>query len=123
MSACRFLLEPLLPPNFAAELPPATGNLFPAPATLPTPLQAILFYLRMAKWPSEKLRVFLHLLLTPRPRDVELCRLPSSLVFLYSVLRPFRLGFKLAGFLLAASLRRGKKSPAGANQTTAGLLR
>ena len=123
LSACHSLLETPLPPGFVVELPPIQGNLFPAAPTLPTPLNATLGFLRLAKRPSEKVRIFLRRLLTPTPADWKLYRLPTSLAFLYYVIRPLRLGFMLAGSLLTAGTRPGNKSPAGADQTTAGLLR
>ncbi|OFV95371.1 MAG: hypothetical protein A3H28_02200 [Acidobacteria bacterium RIFCSPLOWO2_02_FULL_61_28] len=109
LSACHQLLDTPLPPGFREELPPARRNLYPAAPTLPTPFESALLFLRLAKRPSEKLRVLLRRLLIPTPADGTICRLPSSLKFLYYVIRPFRLGWTLGSSpRQAGGLRKGR---------------
>lgn len=110
LSVSHVLLETPLPPGFVVEMPPSSIRLFPAPPRFPAPLQDLLLFLRLAKQPSEKVLFLLRRLLLPTPGDSQLCRLPTSLGFLYYLVRPLRMGYLLCSSLWGAGFR-GKDSP------------
>jgi hypothetical protein len=107
LSACAYLLGTPIDPAFA----PATSQRWPH--TMDTDALEVpggmFFLFRLLKTPAQKLRYLAIRLLVPTPADGQFLALPSSLTFLYYVLRPFRFAAKAARWCLQAgvkSLRR-----------------
>jgi hypothetical protein len=104
LSACRILFSTPIPEEFSLPQLPPWVKLFPA---APAPLwQSLLFPLRLLKRPSDKLRYLLRALFWPTLAERRLVRLPSSLGFLYYLLRPLRLGCKWGWRLICACLQQ-----------------
>jgi len=112
----RFDLDTFLGPTLAA-----CASLFgtPIPAQIPCPPLAAdihifpsssdswkikLFYPRLLKRPSDKVRWFVQTLFVPALADQRFVALPASLNFLYYVLRPLRLTCKWGWHFLRARL-------------------
>jgi hypothetical protein len=117
----RFELDTFAGPTLAA-----CSSLFgtPIPAQIPCPPLAAdihifpsssdswkvkLFYPRLLKRPSDKVRWFAQTLFVPALADQRFVVLPASLNFLYYVLRPLRLTCKWSWHFLRAGLGRWKK--------------
>jgi hypothetical protein len=69
----------------------------------------IFFSLRLLSTPAQKIRFLAIRFLVPTPADSRFLALPSSLAFLYYVLRPFRFAAKGAWWFVqagAGKLRR-----------------
>jgi hypothetical protein len=89
--------------------PPAPVKfLASGPGPLEIPRETV-FAVRLLPTFSQKLQFLAARLFVPTPADGESLRLPSSQFFLYYLLRPWRLAFTVAGWLIqegAARLRR-----------------
>jgi len=109
LTACAALFGTPAPSDlFSPGLPPGV-HLFPS---LLAPSQAwkdSLFYPSLLKRPSERLRCFAEMIFVPRLADARMFHLPSSLSFLYYLLRPSRLTCKWAWLALWAGFRRLKQ--------------
>jgi len=68
----------------------------------------IRFSLRLLKTPARRLKYLAIHLFIPTDADPKVVPLPSWLFFLYYVLRPVRVAFKTAGWLIRAWLPRGR---------------
>jgi hypothetical protein len=66
----------------------------------------IFFSLRLLSTPAQKIRFLAIRVLVPTPADSRFLALPSSLAFLYYVLRPFRFAAKGASWFVQAGMQR-----------------
>lgn len=113
LSVCSALLETPVPRDLSPKLPPPRMKLYPAPPGVLTRWHGVLLLFGLECRPSDKIRLVLRRLLVPTPADAALCRLPSSLAFLYYLLRPLRLAYLLSRSLLSSAQRcvnRGKSA-------------
>ena len=97
LAACRALFATPLDPVWGAIPPPGQlrlGNF----SDFQTAPSENLFLLRLHKTPARKLRYLAIRLLVPTPGECKLLPLPSSLFFLYYVLRPLRLACIVVGW-------------------------
>jgi hypothetical protein len=106
VTACSMLFGTPLPSDFRSLPLPAGVRLFPNLLADSERWNAPLFYPRLLKRPSEKLRWFLEMFFVVRLADRRFFRLPASLSFLYYVLRPLRLTCKWSCLFLSAGLRK-----------------
>ena len=111
LTACASLYGTPAPANFPAVPLPAGVRLYPNSLTPSEAWNAPLFYPKLLKRPSEKLRWFAQMFFVARLADRRLFQLPASLDFLYYVLRPLRLTLKWSRLFLSAGFRRLKVSP------------
>jgi len=88
LSACAHLFDTPIDPTFASITPPRPFRLLD-PVAVEAP-GGIFLSLRLLKTPIQKLRFLAIRLLIPTPADGRFLPLPSSLTFLYYLLRPFR---------------------------------
>ena len=108
LSACAYLLGTPIDPAFA----PATYQRWPRTldtAALEVP-GGMFFLFRLLKTPAQKLRYLAIRFLVPTPADSRFLALPSSLAFLYYVLRPVRFAAKAAWWLVRAGANRVARS-------------
>lgn len=99
---CAQLLGSPIDPAFA----PTTSQRRPGtldPARLEVP-GGIFFLLRLLRTPPQKLRFLVIRFLVPTPADNRFLALPSSLAFLYYLLRPFRVAAKAVEWMVQAGV-------------------
>jgi len=102
LAACAELLGTPIPGPFAEVHAPTRGKArFSAPGHLAIPRET-LFAARLIPSPPQRLQFLAVRVFVPTPADGELLRLPSPLFFLYYFLRPVRLSFTVAGWLIRA---------------------
>ena len=104
LAVCSKLYGTPTPANFSAALLPAGVQLFPNSLEPSEVWNAPLFYPKLLKRPSEKLRWFAEMFFVARQADEMFFHLPASLDFLYFLLRPLRLVCKWSGLFLSAGL-------------------
>ncbi len=106
LAACSSLFGTPMPPGFYYAALPAGVRLFPASLAPSEVWDAPLFYPRLLKRPSEKLRWFAQMFFVARMADRRFFPLPASLSFLYYFLRPLRLACKWGWLFVSAGFRR-----------------
>ena len=94
------------PANFSALPIPAGVQLFPNSLNPSESWNAPLFYPKLLKRPSEKLRWFAEMFFVARQADQMFFHLPAFLDFLYFLLRPLRLACKWSWLFLSAGFCR-----------------
>lgn len=94
LAACSRLFGTPVPEEFRSSLFPADVRLFPDSEEPAESWKVTLFYPRLLKRRSERLRWYAHTFFVPRQADYRFISLPSSLTFLYYFLRPLRLSCK-----------------------------
>jgi hypothetical protein len=105
-AACAALLETPVPEPFARTAPPAAAKIrVSGPGPLQIPRER-LFSIRLLPTLSSRLYFIAIRVFVPTPADCEFLRLPSSLFFLYYVLRPWRLTGTVAGWFIQAGVAR-----------------
>jgi hypothetical protein len=105
LTACSSLFGTPAPANFLSRALPAGVHLFPTSLAPSEVWKAQLFYPRLLKRPSERLRCMAEMFFVPRLADYTFFPLPPSLSFLYYFLRPLRLTGKWSWLLLSAGFR------------------
>ena len=110
LAVCSALFGMATPANFSAATLPAGVQLFPNSLNPSEAWDAPLFYPKLLKSPSEKLRWFAEMLFVARQADQMFYHLPDSLDFLYFVLRPLRLACKWSWLFLSAGFSRLRQS-------------
>jgi hypothetical protein len=110
LAACALLFNTPVPEDFSSYSLPADVLLFPDSLDPAESWKQTLFYPRLLKRRSEKLRWMAQTFFVPRMADHRFVSLPSSLTFLYYVLRPLRLSFKWSWRFLRAGVARVRKS-------------
>lgn len=109
LAACSQLYGTPVPDALRLPPLPADVQLFPHSLEPSESWKQTLFYPRLLKRRSEKLRWFAQTFFVPKMADHRFIRLPPSLTFLYFVLRPVRLTCKWSWrFLRAAVPGTGK---------------
>ncbi len=103
LAVCSSLFGTPIPSGFSARLP-ADIPLFPDSLSASESWKVKLFYPRLLKRPSDKLRWLTQTFLVPQLADQKFLNLPASLSFLYYVLRPLRLTCKWSWQFLQAGL-------------------
>ena len=103
LSACASLFGTQINPVLCATEPPRRYRL-PLSSDFQVPSE-ILFSIRLVKGPSRRLRFVAIRLFIPTIADCEFLPLPSSLFFLYYLLRPLRLACKTIGWFIQAELK------------------
>lgn len=106
LAACSSLFGTPVPANLRSRPLPADVRLFPHSLEPSESWKVPLFYPRLLKRPSEKLRWFAQTLFVAKMADHKFLTLPSSLGFLYYVLRPLRLTCKWSWLFLRAGFVR-----------------
>jgi hypothetical protein len=106
LTACASLFGTPLPAQLCPPPLPADVRLFPDSLSDSELWNAPLFYPRLLKRPSEKLRWFAQMFFVPRVADHRFIKLPAWLSFLYYFLRPLRLMCKWGWLFLSARFRR-----------------
>jgi len=106
LGACHKLFGTAVPKPFAARPLPAGVRLFPAPASAFSALRGAMIHYRLLPGVWEKLRCLAEASFVPNLTDHDLILLPSSLSFLYYLVRPFRLTCKWAWRSLQAMVSR-----------------
>jgi len=106
LAVCTALFGTPAPPNFSAVALPAGVQLFPNSLNPSESWNAPLFYPKLLKRPSERLRWFAEMFFVARQADQVFFHLPASLDFLYFLLRPLRLACKWSWLFLAAGFGR-----------------
>ncbi len=102
LTICAQLLSSPIEPAFApATSEHRTGALDPARLDVPG---GLFFSLRLLRTPAQKLRFLAIRFLVPTSADGQFLPLPSSLAFLYYLLRPFRVAAKAAWWMVQAGL-------------------
>jgi hypothetical protein len=104
LSQCAYFLGTTIEPAFASTKS-ARQTRHPDPDGVEVP-GGMFFSLRLLKTPSQKLRFIAIRLFVPTSGDCRFLPLPSSLTFLYYVLRPFRVIAISTGWLVRAALRK-----------------
>ena len=104
LAVCSRLYGTTAPADFPAVPIPAGVPLFPHSLDPSEAWNAPLFHFKLLKRPSEKLRWLTEMLFVARQADEMFFHLPSSLEFLYFVLRPLRLAGKWSRRLLSAGV-------------------
>lgn len=123
LATCASLLgtpvDPRLLPRGAQRVAPPAESAGPLPSgpppQVPRPsnlqeLSEMLLYLSLLRSPLRKLRYLASRLFIPTPADCEFLPLPSRFFFLYYPLRPLRVAWRTAAWLLEAAwraMRRG----------------
>jgi len=106
LAVCSRLYGTPLPASYSnARLPPDV-QLYPHSLDPSEAWDAPLFYGRLLKRPTEKLRWFAEMFFVARQSDQMAFHLPASLDFLYFVLRPLRLTAKWSGLFLSAGFHK-----------------
>jgi hypothetical protein len=106
VTACSRLFGTPLPSDFRSLPLPDGVRLFPNLLADSECWNAPLFYPRLLKRPSEKLRWLAQMLFVARLADRRFFPLPRFLSFLYYVLRPLRLTCKWSCVFLSAGFRK-----------------
>jgi hypothetical protein len=106
LTACSSLYGAPTPADLPAVPLPAGVRLYPNSLTPSEAWNAPLFYPKLLKRHSEKLRWFAQMFFVARLADRRLFHLPAPLDFLYYLLRPLRLTFKWSWLFLSAGFRR-----------------
>lgn len=106
LTACSSLFGTPVPANLCPRPLPADVRLFPDSLADSESWNAPLFYPRLLKRPSEKLRWFAQMFFVARMADRRFFPLPASLSFLYYLLRPLRLACKWTWLGAQAAFRR-----------------
>jgi hypothetical protein len=106
LTACSSLYGTPAPANFSSGALLAGVQLFPNSLAPSEAWKAPLFYPKLLKRSSEKLRWFADVFFVARLADRRFFHLPRSLDFLYYLLRPLRLTFKWSRLFLSAGFRR-----------------
>lgn len=106
LTACSSLFGTPMPTTLSSRPLPAGVHLFPASLAPSEVWKTPLFYPRLLKRPSEKLRWFAEMLFVARLADRRFFHLPAPLSFLYYFLRPLRLACKWGWLFLSAGFRR-----------------
>jgi len=109
LAVCSALYGTTGPANFPSVALPAGVQLFPNSLDPSEAWNAPLFYPKLLKRPSEKLRWFTEMFFIARQADQMFFHLPASLDFLYFLLRPLRLACKWSCLFLSAWLNRLRK--------------
>jgi len=94
LEACSRLFGTPVPEEFRSSSFPTDVRLFPDSEEPSESWKVTLFYPRLLKRRSERLRWYAQTFFVPRLADYRFISLPSSLTFLYYVLRPLRLSLK-----------------------------
>lgn len=94
LAACALLFGTPVPEEFGSPSFPADVRLFPDSLEPSESWKVTLFYPRLLKRRSEKLRWWAQTFFVPKMADHRFISLPSPLTFLYYVLRPLRLTCK-----------------------------
>jgi Uncharacterised nucleotidyltransferase len=102
LAACSSLFDTPIPDQLSSRVLPLGVQLFPTSLAPSEAWKTPLFYPRLLKRPSDKLRWFTQMFFVARVADRRFLRLPPSLSFLYYFLRPLRLTCKWSGLLLHA---------------------
>lgn len=122
LSACADLLETPIPAALSRHwtreraAPPRSASLPSEPSSLHTGRET-LFSLQLIQSPSQKLRFLLVRTFIPTAADCRWLRLPSSLFFLYYVLRPLRLIFTMAGWIVETGRNKRREKLRGVAAT------
>jgi len=106
LTACSALFGTPIPACMSSPPLPAGVHLFPHSLDPAEAWKAPLFYPKLLKRPSEKLRWFAEMFFVARLADRRLFRLPAALSFLYYLLRPLRLTCKWTWLGAQAAYRR-----------------
>jgi hypothetical protein len=106
LAVCSALYGTPTPDVFFAPTLPAGVRLFPDSLNPAEAWHAPLFYPKLLKRPSEKLRWFAEMFFVARQADQMFFHLPASLDFLYFLLRPLRLACKWSRLFLSAGFNR-----------------
>jgi len=106
LAACSRLFGTPLPVEFSSSSFPTDVRLFPDSEDPSEFWKATLFYPRLLKRRSEKFRWYAQTFFVPRQSDYRFIGLPSSMTFLYYVLRPLRLSCKWSWRFLRMGLGR-----------------
>ena len=106
LTACAVLFGTPTPPNLSCRALPPGVHLFPTSLASSEVWKAPLFYPRLLKRPSERLRWFAEMFFVARLADLRFFRLSPALSFLYYFLRPLRLTCKWGWLFLSAGFRR-----------------
>ena len=101
LGICQELLGTPVPSNFSPLSIPEKLKVYPATPILPTPMENTLLCVKLAKGSLKKTRLLLRRVFVPTPRDGALGRFPG---FLYYVLRPIRVGYRMG-----LSLRKARR--------------
>jgi len=104
LGACHKVFGTAVPKPFAAGPLPAGVHLFPAPASAFSALRGAMAYYHLLPGVWQKLRCLAEACFVPNLTDHDLILLPSSLSFLYCLVRPLRLTCTWAWRLLQAML-------------------
>jgi hypothetical protein len=102
LGACHQVFGTAVPKPFAARPLPAGIRLFPAPASPFWALRGAMIHYRLLPGVWQKLRCLAEACFVPNLTDHDLILLPSSLSFLYYLVRPLRLSCKWAWRFLQA---------------------
>ncbi len=94
LAACSRLFGTPVPEEFSSSSFPADVRLFPDTQEPAESWKVTLFYPRLLKRRSERVRWYVQTFFVPRLADYRFVSLPSSLAFLYYFLRPLRLTCK-----------------------------
>jgi hypothetical protein len=106
LTACSLLFGTPVPAQIPRLPVPPDVHLFPNSLEASESWKVPLFYPRLLKRPSEKLRWFARGLFVPNLADQIFLPLPAPLSFLYYVLRPLRLTGKWSWRLVRAGFTR-----------------
>ncbi len=106
LAACSALFGTPIPANLRSRPLPADIRLFPDSLSPSESWRVALFYPRLLKRPSDKLRWLAQTFFVAGLADQKFIRLPDSLSFLYYALRPLRLTCKWSWRFLQAGLAR-----------------
>ncbi len=110
LAVCSALFGTPTPANFSNPTLPAGVKLFPNSLDRSEAWDTPLFYPKLLKSPSERLRWFAEMFFVARQADQMFFHLPDSLDFLYFLLRPLRLTCKWSWLFLTAGLGRLRQS-------------
>jgi hypothetical protein len=110
LAACALLFGTPVPDNLRSRSFPEDVRLFPDSLAPSESWKVTLFYPRLLKKRSEKLRWFAQTLFVPKMADHRFIGLPPSLNFLYYLLRPLRLTCKWSWRFLWMGLARRKRN-------------
>jgi len=105
LAACASLFGMPIPREFSDASLPSGIQLYPNALSPQVGWKAPLFYPRLLKRPSEKLRWYADIIFVARPADRAYVRFPAALSFLYYLWRPLRLSLKWSSLLARAGFR------------------
>lgn len=106
LAVCSAHYDTPMPTSFSAAPLPAGVQLFPNSLNPSEAWNAPLFYPKLLKRPSEKLRWFAEMFFVARQADQMFFHLPGYLDFLYFLLRPLRLTCKWFWLFISAGFNR-----------------